>query len=252
MPQQYYSGYWPGAIAKTSKYGVRLVEGEWKVCVLYDTADGVRYLAVERGAKEVAEAVNQIKEECGEGPGGAFYVNEFRHVVVPVSKFQNGDRVVAYYCAGKLEGDFLFDYHKKKVSPFARDERGHPLEPGSEWVGPRPGIPYKLAAGAKDIYFRTPALTSDPTPEIIPLAERKVLLSKILKDQQRVRRAVEPVKRVKGHAGGRFYVNETGAIFCPVAEEDGIHYIYCGQLDLGSWFPEPKAYLPVLRLDNKG
>jgi hypothetical protein len=54
---------------------------------------------------------------------------------------------------------------------------------------------------------------------------------------------VRPVASVRGHQGGRFYVNEHGAMFTPVDAGDGngIDYIYCGQIDSSAWFPEPNV-----------
>jgi len=44
-----------------------------------------------------------------------------------------------------------------------------------------------------------------------------------------------------GHQGGRFYVNEHGAMFTPVGSGDGngLDYIYCGNIERSAWFPEP-------------
>jgi hypothetical protein len=118
---------------------------------------------------------------------------------------------------------------------------GAPLSPGDSWVGPRPGIPYVLAAGGKDIYFETPAVIDTNPPEVRHYITRKVQLSKVLKDKAIVAEAVRPISSIRGHQGGRFYVNEHRAAFTPVDKGDGngIDYVYCGQVDLGIWFPEP-------------
>lgn len=49
------------------------------------------------------------------------------------------------------------------------------------------------------------------------------------------------VLKIRNHQGGRFYVNEAGAMFTPVATGDGngIDYVYCGLINLDNWFPEP-------------
>jgi len=49
------------------------------------------------------------------------------------------------------------------------------------------------------------------------------------------------VSDIRGHQGGRFYVNEHGAIFTPVAAGDGngLDFVYCGKIDRTAWFPEP-------------
>ena len=57
-----------------------------------------------------------------------------------------------------------------------------------------------------------------------------------------LRGALGPISNVRGHQGGRFYVNEHGAIFTPVDGEDGngIDYVYCGQVNPVAWSPEPR------------
>jgi hypothetical protein len=45
----------------------------------------------------------------------------------------------------------------------------------------------------------------------------------------------------KGTGGGRVYVNEYCSLFTPVDGENGMQYVYIGQLDLGSWFTNPLA-----------
>ena len=69
----------------------------------------------------------------------------------------------------------------------------------------------------------------------------RLKLSQTLKNEQALARAVRPIATVRGYQGGRFYVNENGAIFTPVGSGDGngTDHIYCGQVDLAAWFPEP-------------
>jgi hypothetical protein len=40
-------------------------------------------------------------------------------------------------------------------------------------------------------------------------------------------------------ASGRFYVNEFGAVFSPVAGEGGVNYAYFGKIRMDPWFPDP-------------
>jgi hypothetical protein len=65
----------------------------------------------------------------------------------------------------------------------------------------------------------------------------------VLNDRAAVARATKPVSDLRGHQGGRFYVNEHGAIFTPVSAGDGngLDYVYCGQIDGAAWFPEPRV-----------
>ena len=66
-------------------------------------------------------------------------------------------------------------------------------------------------------------------------------VKEVLGDSGAVSRATKPVSDLRGYQGGRFYVNEHGAIFTPVAAGDGngLDYVYCGQIDRTAWFPEP-------------
>lgn len=239
MGAQLYRGVWPQNVSKLAKYAVRRVENEWAVTVFFEQEFGTRYLAVDKGRPDVVDMVNRVKAGVGAGLGGVFYVNEYRHVIVPVG---NADATsVRYYFAGFLEEDFCFEIEEGRFTAEAVDAEGNRLRVGDPWRGPRPGIPYVLAAGGSDIYCETPVLTEDDPPRLIPRATRRLKLSRVLRNPELLRKAVEPIRAVKGHQGGRFYVNETGAIFSPVGREDGdgIDYVYCGTLDYVAWFPEP-------------
>lgn len=236
-----YRGLWPQVVGKLAKYAIRFDEGEWKISVWYDAGGGLRYLAVEGDDADLVLRINKLKEEFNGSPGGAFYINEYRHVLVPVDGTSESGTSVHYYYAGRYERDFCFGFEGRKLTTQPVDLDGNQLVPGSRWIGPRPGIPYVLAAGGGDIYFETPALTDDDPPSIRQRMIRKVQLSKILRDRTLLKRALSPVYDVRGHQGGRFYVNEHGAIFTPVGANDGNgnDYIYCGTIDREAWFPEP-------------
>jgi hypothetical protein len=237
-----YRGVWPQNVSKLAKYAVRYVDGAWKITVLYDAGSGLRYLAVEGGGTDLVSRINNVKTALRDQPGGAFYVNEYRHVLVPVKGDETSGVGSEYYYAGKLDGDFSFEFEGLPLNTRPIHPNGTPLEIGERWVGPRPGVPYVLSAGGSDIYYETPALTDTDPPTIRPSMKRKVQLSKILIDKTLIRRAVKPVAEIRGYSGGRFYVNEHGAIFSPVDAGDGngIDYIFCGEIDWTAWFPEPK------------
>jgi len=236
-----YRGLWPQNVSKLAKYAVRSVHGEWRITVLYEAAVGLRYLAVEGGGADLVSRVNAVKSRLQAKPGGVFYVNEFRHVLVPVVGEPSTGATVQYYCAGRLLEDFRFEYEGRPLAtrPVAVD--GKPLEPGASWEGPRPGIPYVLAAGGGDIYYETPALSDADPPRLMVRTSRRVELSKTLGDRGALARAVRPIAKIRGHHGGRFYVNEHGVMFTPVSSGDGngLEYVYCGQIDHDAWFPEP-------------
>lgn len=234
-----YRGLWPQNVSKVAKYVVRMVNGEWKVTVHYDLGEGLMYLAVEGGETDVVHQVNQVKQLEGGQSGGAFYINEFHHLLVPVLR----DGATLYYYGGRVNPEFTFQFEGVPLTTHPVDRGGHPLSPGDPWIGPRPGIPYVLAAGGNDIYFESPALTDTNPPTVRIGVTRKVMLSKVLRDRALVVRAIRMIADVRGQQGGRFYVNEHGAAFTPVDRGDGngLNYIYCGQIDRAAWFSEPQT-----------
>lgn len=236
-----YCGVWPQNVSRLAKYAVRFVDDAWKITVLYEVGEGQRYLAVEGGGSELAGKINAVKTALRNERGGAFYVNEYRHVIVPVRVDTSSGAGAHYYYAGRLDGDFHFEFEGQLLTTRPVHPDGRSLNAGERWVGPRPGIPYVLAAGGADVCYETPALTEDDPPAVRPGMTRKVRLSKMLSDKELVARAVRPVANVRGHQGGRFYVNEHGAMFTPVdaGGGNGLDFIYCGQIDPKAWFPEP-------------
>jgi hypothetical protein len=236
-----YRGLWPQNVSKLAKYSVRFIDGTWKVTVLYEAAAGLRYLAVEGGGTDVASRINDVKKAFRDQPGGAFYVNEYRHIIVPVTGSLGSGTGSNYYYAGRLDLEFRFEFEGQLLTTRPIHPNGTSLTVGERWIGPRPGIPYVLAAGAGDNYYETPALTDEDPPKVRPSMKSRVQLSRVLSDRALVARACRPIADRRGHQGGRFYVNEYDAIFTPVDAGDGngLDYIYCGQIDRSVWFPEP-------------
>lgn len=236
-----YRGVWPQNVSKLAKYAVRYIEGDWKVSVLYEAGEGLRYLAVEGGAQDVASRVNAVKTELRDQPGGAFYVNEYRHIIVPVTGAASSGAGSHYYIAGRLDSDFRFEFEGQPLTTKPVHPDGTPLRRKDRWIGPRPGIPYVLSAGGDDIYYETPALTENDPPAVRPLMTRRVKLSKVIIGKSLLESATWPISSIRGHKGGRFYVNEHRAVFTPVdGDGDGIDYVYCGQVNPLAWFPEPR------------
>jgi len=237
-----YRGLWPQNVSRLAKYGVRFIDRVWRISVLYEADEGLRFLAVDNAVGDLAERINAVKQAVGDGPGGAFYVNEYRHVIVPIRDSTSGVAGSAYYSAGRLDVDLTFEFEGAPLSTRPVRPDGTLLQPGESWVGPRPGVPYVLSAGGGDVYYETPALTDDDPPRLRPGMTRKVSLSKVLADKDAVAHAVQPVAAIRGHAGGRFYVNEHSAIFSPIDKGDGngLDYIFCGTIDKTAWFPEPR------------
>ena len=235
-----YRGVWPGNVNRTAKYTVRRKNGEWRVMVRVELAKGVFYRAVDKAdSVDIVQLVNEVKTQEGSDKGGAFYLNEYWHLIVPV---QIGESDTYYFFAGKLQNrEFEFDFDGEKITSKPVGKDGNPLKPGDEWIGPRPGIPYVLVAGGNDIRRELPAIKDDDPPTVMQGVERRENLSNVLDDSSLLDSAIRPIFDIKGHSGGRFYVNEHGAIFTPLTsgDEDGINYFYCGQINESAWFPEP-------------
>jgi hypothetical protein len=236
-----YRGPWPQNVSKLAKYAVKFDQGTWRITVLYEAGEGLQYLAVEHEPSGLAERVNAVKQAASLQLGGPFYVNEYRHVIVPVAAPAGLGTGSVYCYAGKLDSDLTFQFEGQPLTSRPIAATGEPLAPGDRWVGPRPGIPYVLAAGGGDIYYKTPALSDSDPPTVRPGMTHQIKLSATIRDKARLASAVRPIVSVRGHSGGRFYVNEHQAIFTPVGSGDGngIDYIYCGQIDLSTWFREP-------------
>ena len=216
-----YRGAWPQNVSKLAKYAVRFIDGGLENHGSLRGGEGLRYLAVEGAEADLVARINAVKVAVREQPGGAFYINEYRHVIVPVSGSPGSGATSQYYYAGRLDTDLTFEFEGRPLTtrPFRPD--GTPLNPGDRWVGPRPGIPYVLAAGGADIYFETPALTDDDPPAIRPSMTRRIQLSKVLGDRALTGRAARPIADIRGTQGGRFYVNEHGAAFTPISAGEG-------------------------------
>jgi hypothetical protein len=225
-----FPGNCPRNVSKDAKYGVRGTDG--RVGLTYCTPDDERWHMTTKAHPELADMVNDVKRTHGTGPNGPFYINEYKQVIVPV-----GD-AAQYYFAGTYDPPLQFEFDGKTISGEPLDLDGKALRPGDTWTGPHAGIPYVLAAAGNDVYYRT-----FPRPDV----EKRVKLS-----AEKGKRAAEQIARLlsafKGAGGGRFYVNEFCSVFSPINGTDGLQYIYIGQIDLDSWFPDPLAseLMPVM------
>src|SRR5665647_407984 len=94
---QLYRGVWPQNVDRLAKYAVRFVDGDWKVAVRCETEEEPRYLAVRGAGADLADRVNAIKTAVHGQLGGAFYVNEYRHILVPVNDSALSGTASLYY-----------------------------------------------------------------------------------------------------------------------------------------------------------
>lgn len=222
-----FRGNCPTNVSKDAKYTVRSYKGAPVVGLIYNykEEDERWYMTTEKHP-ELVEMVNAVKVSCGNPPNGSFYINEYKQVIVPAVDSKN------YYFAGVYEEDLIFEFEGKILTGKPIDLLGDTITPGDRWVGPHPGIPYILAAGGKDIYYKL-----NPRPNV----EKRVMLSKA-RDPQIAAEIAGMIGTYKGHGGGRFYVNEFRSIFAPIKEDDdGWNFIYIGELDMDKWFPPPET-----------
>ena len=217
-------GNCPSNVNKDAKYTVRLERGEYVVGIYYLSNDGELWYPSSANHPDLVEMVNNIKNHFAGSPGGAFYINEYKQVLVPVIGEEKD-----YYLAGEYRHPLEFEFEGKILSGDAKDLNGRRIRPGDVWVGPHPGIPYTLKAGGKDIYYKY---------RVRPNVEKKVCLSDhINKEAEKV--ALE-IAQLKGAAGGRFYVNEFCQMFTPKTGDGSLEYIYLGKIkNLRNWFPKP-------------
>ena len=231
-----YCGNCPENVKRSAKYHVIQEDQQWKVELQYVTETGERWSPTTEVHEDLVNMVNRVKEIGNEKLGGAFYINEYRQVVVPTLK--------GYFLAGEYHTDLIFKIEDEsgetvKLSGKAIDIYGKSLAIGNEWNYSLPGIPYILTANCKDIKYEV---------DVRPKVTKTVTLSRCI-GETRARQMAERinVRDIFMGAGGRFYINEFGNLFKPVTQTSYVNYIYLGQLhlnsenstDSASWFPKP-------------
>jgi hypothetical protein len=217
-----YEGNWPRNVSKDAKYSVVSGErDELRIRLYYELGGRETALLSTTLHPDLADMVNQVKEEFGSGPKGPFYINEYGHVIVPAGY------PTVYYFAGRYEERLEFEFEGAIIS--ADPPKG--ITPGDDWSGPHVGIPYVLTADGSDIYYKM---------ESRPNVEKQVVLSDAVGSQ----RAGELARRLGRHKesqGGRVYINEAGQFFMPVSGREGLRYVYAGALGDDPWYPEPEV-----------
>ena len=210
-----------------AKYRIQHFARKLAVTVTMRTDDGDQIYPATHDHPKLVKMVNGVKEEAGLQPGGIFIINEWRQVIVPVSADPENESV-QYHYAGEYHDDIVLKMEGSQFSGRPFDIKGLPLKPGSAWNGPRPGLKYKLKAGAGDIEW---------SRMITPQRERIVKLSDVV-GRSAAQATARRIAGVIGHTkGGALYVNEFGAIFGPSGRDDGYSYLYLGQIpEPGSWF----------------
>lgn len=218
-----FTGNCPANVNRDAKYSVRYEDGSYVVGLFYRAANDELWYPTSSSHQELVARVNDIKLHFNGAPGGSFYINEYQQVLVPV--MQDTD----YYYAGEYGRPLTFDFEGYTISGEAVNHDGQPLESSEPWIGPHPGIPYVLKAGGRDVYYRH---------MLRPGVEKEVKLSACVGTEKAARLARE-LAGLKGHRGGRFYVNEFANAFTPKTTDKGLEYIFLQKIDLASWFPKP-------------
>ena len=223
-----FTGNCPESVRRDARYRIRLEKGSYVVGISYTTGDGEYWTPTTTEHPRLVEMVNEVKRAINDQPGGGFYINEFRQVIVPAGTEGK------YYLAGEYEAPLSFRIRDEAgrdvvISGKAEDWNGNPLRPGDEWAGCMMGIPYVLTSGGNDIRFE------------IQLSEnhfRRIPLSRAT-DPVRARALARRLTEVIGNEkGGRFYINDMREMFKPVGLTF-VNYIYLGALrPEDPWFPK--------------
>jgi hypothetical protein len=134
-------GNCPANVAKDAKYHVKRDGGVWKIYLIYRINSYERALIATAEHPDLVKMVNAEKLTQTGQEGGAFYINEYGHVLVPAN--------MNYYVAGVYRKPLLFAFEDRIISADPPED----LAPGDQWPGPHVGIPYVLCAGARDIRY---------------------------------------------------------------------------------------------------
>lgn len=218
MALERYDGYSPSVVSKDAKYTVT-AGGEIRLVYRVD-ARTKELLSTDRHPALVG-MVNPIKVALNGLPGGAFYINEFGDVLIP-----DGQGGPCYH-AGHYDRTLEFDFNGDILSPVA--PKG--LEPGDDWRGPHPGIPYVLVAGGDNVKYEMRSGTRRTT---------HLLSDDVGKSE--ARDTAGRVAAIRGAAGGRFYINERRELFTPVTNGGSVQHVYVGHLEDSAWFDPPVGY----------
>lgn len=214
-----YPGLTPSNVNKDAKYSVvfsRKGEG-MEIRLVYTISATEQELLTTDRHDDLVELVNRAKIAATGVAGGAFYVNEFLHVLVPTP--------AGCFFVGHYDRLLEFSFDGGIISPIAP----HDLRPGDPWPGPHVGIRYTLAAGGNDIRYEHTIGT-------------RIIKKSLSTEHGRIlaMRLANRLRDVKGSRGGRIYINEAAEFFAPVEND----YLYLGSLDEDVWFSPPDVPPP--------
>jgi hypothetical protein len=166
----------------------------------------------EGDADALADSVNEAKSAQGVPPGGAFLLDEFGRVLVPVTG-RNGAGV---YIAGECSGPFRFR------SPFSRrtvidlyDDGG--LNTGDAWHRPYVGIQYQLSKQGELYFWKEDRRGAR---KLLPPAQDEKLIAQL--------------RTLRPHGPVRFLMGPGGVVFTKVPPSWEVRYV--GRIDFATWF----------------
>lgn len=212
-----YAGNVPSNVNKDAKYSVVYgAGGKMEIRLIYRLGRGEKALVTTAHHPDLVRMVNGVKEEYGLGSGGAFYINEYGHVLVPAGP--------DCHCAGKYDRYLEFDFEGVRIGPNAPAS----MAPGEVWRGPRVGIAYTLTADGCDIRYAR---------QTRPSVTKEVRLS----DEVGRAAAMRLARRLGRYkpGGGRVYINEAREFFAPIEADGEWTQIYLGGLGDDEWFAVP-------------
>jgi hypothetical protein len=214
---------WAGRYAripgKTSVFHVRHCDRAWQTVVEwrdgYDTATCTMVSGA--AARALATAVCAAKQRAGAGSGGAFQVNEFGQVLVPVS-----DEAECCVLVGEWHGPLRFENPFEVGRTFDLSSAAG-LSAGDPWPMPYVGIPHKLCADGGIAFARLGTLALRP-----PRQDPQLIYA---------------LTRVRGSGGCRFIVTAGGIVLTKAqpprrswTSDDGARPVYVGRVDFTRWF----------------
>ena len=220
-----YPGNIPSNVNKDAKYSVMSGADGYVVKLIYRISHREKALLTTNAHSDLVEMVNAVKVEKAGTQGGAFYINEYCDVLVPVA----GGGGSECFFAGTYQSILEFDFEGQIIGPCAPAG----LRPGEPWPGPHVGIRYKLTAGGNDIAYERPS------------GPNRVITERLSDhhDSDEAAALARRLAKVKGDQGGRIYINEAGEFFSPPSSRSD-EYLYLGPLDEDVWFPPPPVPRP--------
>lgn len=218
-----YPGNIPSNVNKDAKYSVVFgPEDRMEIRLTYRISAQEKELLTTDRHDALVDMVNRVKTETTGQPGGAFYINEYRDVLVPTPQ--------GCLYAGNYARLLEFEFEGQVLGPRAP----HGLRPGTAWPGPHVGVLYVLTADGCDLKYEA----------VVSATRRRTEFLSSHVGVPAAKRLAARLTQHKGQGGGRVYINEAGEFFSPVQRGGQTEYIYLGSLDEDPWFHAPDVPRP--------